>query len=65
MMKEYKVIVYDKITNNEEYEYFTNKKESIAYAKNMKDDNNSISVEKITYDYEDDYEDIEYILELD
>lgn len=64
-MKEYKVIIYDKITNMEEYEYFTNKKESISYAKDIKDENNSVLVEKITYDYEDDYEDMEYILELD
>ena len=64
-MKEYKVIIYDKITNMEEYEYFTNKKESISYAKDIKDENNSVLVEKITYDYEDDYEDMEYVLELD
>ena len=44
MIKEYQVIIYSEITKLEEYEYFTNKKKAIEYAKEMADENTRTSV---------------------
>ena len=44
MEEEYKVVMYSKITNLEEYEYFDNEEDSINYAKNMSDENTITSV---------------------
>ena len=44
MVKEYQVIIYSEITKLEEYEYFTNKKKAIEYAKKMADENTRTSV---------------------
>ena len=44
MEKKYQVIVYSEITKLEEYEYFTNKKKAIKYAKEMADENTRTSV---------------------
>jgi len=53
MNREYKVVVYSKITELEEYEYFTNKKDSIKYAKNMADENTITSV--WLYEFDDEF----------
>lgn len=63
MKKEYKVVMYDTILKDEEYEWFTNKKESIKYAKDMVNDRTITSVWLIEYDYENNEENIECIWE--
>lgn len=63
MEKEYKVVMYDTILKDEEYEWFTNKKESIKYAKDMVNDRTITSVWLIEYDYENNEENIECIWE--
>ena len=63
MEKEYKVVMYDTILKDEEYEWFTNKKESIKYAKDMFNDRTITSVWLIEYDYENNEENIECIWE--
>ena len=43
---EYMVIMYNTLTKTEEYEYFSNKNDSIKYAKDMVDENTITSVFK-------------------
>ncbi len=61
MGKNYQVVIYSKITDLEDYEYFTNKQESIKYAKKMADENTITSVWLCEYD--ENYEDNECIWE--
>lgn len=61
MKRQYQVVIYSKITDLEEYEYFTNKQDSIKYAKKMADENTITSVWLCEYD--ENYEDNECIWE--
>lgn len=44
MEEEYMVVIYSKITELEEYEYFDNEEDSIEYAKDMCDKDTITSV---------------------
>jgi len=53
--KEYKVVIYNIKTGLEEYEYFEDEEESIAYAKIMVDENTKTSVWLREYDEDGEY----------
>lgn len=63
MEKEYKVVVYDKEFDYEEYEYFATEKKAIKYAKKMASDRLITSVWLCQFDFDEQYENIEMIWE--
>lgn len=50
--KEYKIVLYSTITNEEKYEYFASKKNAIQYAKKMADDTTQTNVWLFEYTIE-------------